>query len=134
MNKYRNFPTDVSMHNKSGVKESVRKKSMFKTDDSGHTNQVPVVLDGRKVDLPGDASIAAGLLGEGELISRISPASGKACAPHCLMGVCCECMMEIDGIRQRACMTRPARDMVINRHLDKGRENRQKEDPHGPSL
>jgi predicted molibdopterin-dependent oxidoreductase YjgC len=33
------------------------------------------------------------------------------------MGVCFECMMEIDGIQRQACLTPVREGMVIDRHL-----------------
>ena len=38
------------------------------------------------------------------------------------MGVCFECMMEIDGIQRQACMTEVQDGMIINRHLDGQKE------------
>ncbi len=65
----------------------------------------------------------AALLADGELNSRLSPTSGKPCGPHCLMGVCFECLMEIDGIQRQACTTEIEKEMVINRHLSETGEN-----------
>ena len=90
---------------------------MFKHDKKMRPATVSVTLDGRAVDLPAGVSVAAGLLGIGEIISRTSPSSGKPCAPHCLMGVCFECLMEIDGVKRQACMTESREGMVINRYL-----------------
>ncbi len=39
------------------------------------------------------------------------------------MGVCCECMMEIDGVKRQACMTTPKPGMVINRGLSEKNDN-----------
>lgn len=80
---------------------------------------VPVLLDDQAISLPGEMSVAAALLAKGELIARISPASGKPCAPHCLMGVCHECLMEIDGEKRQACLTEVKQGMVIRRNLAK---------------
>jgi predicted molibdopterin-dependent oxidoreductase YjgC len=93
--------------------------SMFKNDAST-TASVEVILDGQATSLPAEISVAAGLLAIGQIISRISPTSHKPCAPHCLMGVCYECLMEIDGVQRQACMTTVRDGMVINRNLDKG--------------
>ena len=90
---------------------------MFKNDKNRTHTTVSVVLDGRPVSLPAGISVAAGLLGIGEIVSRISPSSKKPCSPHCLMGVCYECLMEIDGIKRQACMTESREGMVINRYL-----------------
>ena len=90
--------------------------SMFKHDSSA-TTTVEVTLDGRQTAVPEHISVAAALLAIGQIISRISPASKKPCSPHCLMGVCYECLMEIDGVRPQACMTTFREGMVINRNL-----------------
>ncbi len=89
---------------------------MFKSDT--RKNMVEVFLDGRSVSLPSGVSVAAALLEAGEIISRKSPTSGKPCSPHCLMGVCFECMMEIDGVQRQACLTPVVQGMFINRHLE----------------
>ncbi|MCP3891591.1 MAG: (2Fe-2S)-binding protein [Desulfobulbaceae bacterium] len=91
---------------------------MFKYD-STTTETVEIVLDGAKVEVPGDMNVAAALLAIGKITSRISPTSKKPCSPHCLMGVCFECLMEIDGVRRQACMTTVKGGMVINRYLEK---------------
>lgn len=105
---------------------------MFKDDKKKLRATVKVVLDGRSVSLPEGMSVAAGLLGIGEIISRISPSSHKPCSPHCLMGVCYECLMEIDGIKRQACMTDVREGMVINRYLRAPDET--KEETHESSL
>jgi predicted molibdopterin-dependent oxidoreductase YjgC len=91
---------------------------MFKYDAEIGQETVSVVLDGQPVRFPAGISVAAALLGAGEIVARISPASKKPCSPHCLMGVCFECMMEIDGVQRQACMTEIREGMSINRHLD----------------
>ena len=92
---------------------------MFKFDELTKNDKIEIILDGHAVLLPSGMSIAAALLGTGKIISRISPTSKKPCSPHCLMGVCFECMMEIDGVQRQACMTEVKPGMKINRHLEK---------------
>lgn len=89
---------------------------MFKHDATTYTS-VEVTLDGQPTSLPAEMSVAAALLTIGKITSRISLVSKKPCSPHCLMGVCFECLMEIDGIRRQACMTTVRKGMVINRNL-----------------
>ena len=93
---------------------------MFKHDTAADTS-VEVILDGQQTSLPAETSVAAGLLAIGKIISKISPSSKKPCSPHCLMGVCFECLMEIDGIQRQACMTTAKEGMVINRNLSDGK-------------
>lgn len=96
--------------------------SMFKHNRPQPT--VSVQLDGQLVSLPGEMSVAAALLATGQLVSRLSPSSGRPCAPHCLMGVCYECLMEIDGCQRQACMTEVREGMEINRHLNGSEEKK----------
>ena len=42
-------------------------------------------------------TVAAALLVAGEVHLRTSPVSGGVRAPYCWMGVCFECLLEIDG-------------------------------------
>lgn len=91
---------------------------MFKRDQQSDEQNVAVILDGENTILPGAMSVAAALLSKGEIISRISPSSKKPCSPHCLMGVCFECLMEINGVHQQACMIEVSEGMVINRQLN----------------
>ena len=46
---------------------------------------------------PGE-SVAAVLLRQAEVWSRLNPASLKRRAPYCMMGVCFECLAEVDGV------------------------------------
>ena len=91
---------------------------MFKYDTAIAQETVTVTLDGTPMTLPVGINVAAALLGIGEKISRISPTSHKPCSPHCLMGVCFECIMEIDGVQRQACMSEVRDGLIINRHLD----------------
>lgn len=90
---------------------------MFKKETDRTIETVTVTLDGESQELQSGVSVAAALLADGQLISRISPASNKPCAPHCLMGVCFECQMEIDGIQQQSCMVPVTEGQKINRGL-----------------
>ncbi|PWE53720.1 sarcosine oxidase [Metarhizobium album] len=69
-------------------------------------------FDGRPIHAaPGD-TVASALLAAGETIFRSTPSSGKPRGPFCMMGVCFECLVEIDGVTDRqACLT-PARDKM----------------------
>lgn len=92
--------------------------SMFKYDSTSGQRTVEVTLDGEPAVLPTEMNVAAALLGTGKIVSRISPSSQRACSPHCLMGVCFECMMEIDGVQRQACLTDVREGMVIDRRLN----------------
>lgn len=90
---------------------------MFKHEAAFTKQTATIILDGKSVEVAAGISVAAALLGIGEILSRKSPSSKKPCSPHCLMGVCYECLMEIDGVNRQACMTEVHEGMVINRFL-----------------
>ena len=66
---------------------------------------IDVEFDGRPLKVPGQGSVAAALLAAGVTRFRSTPVSGAPRAPYCMMGVCFECLLEIDGISNRqACL------------------------------
>lgn len=65
--------------------------------------------------LEGD-SVAAALLASGIGATRTTPKSGVARAPFCMMGVCFECLVEIDGVANRqACLVEVRDGMEVRR-------------------
>ncbi|MFI4988214.1 MAG: (2Fe-2S)-binding protein [Alphaproteobacteria bacterium] len=81
-------------------------------DASGDT--VTLTVDGRAVTARAGDSVAAALLAAGILACRTTPVSGTARAPYCLMGVCFECLVAIDGRQNRqACLVAAAGGMVV---------------------
>lgn len=78
-------------------------------------DKVSVTIDGKKVEVPARISVAAAVLSVHDGATRSTPVSGEGRAPYCMMGVCFECLMDIDGVPNRqACMVTVADDMVIN--------------------
>ena len=76
---------------------------------------VTVTLDGCSLRVPATFTAAAAVLLHGG-ISRTTPVSGSPRAPYCMMGVCFDCLMEIDGAPNRqACLVPVAEGMRINR-------------------
>lgn len=83
---------------------------MFRRLADGQAPIVTLTLDGRPIAARAGDSVAAALLANGVLVCRQTPVSGAPRAPFCLMGVCFECLVAIDGVGSRqACMT-PVRD------------------------
>ena len=53
---------------------------------------------------------------------RTTPVTGELRAPYCLMGVCFECLVEIDGVpNQQGCLAQVREGMRIERQLGKRR-------------
>ena len=78
-------------------------------------------IEGDSVQVPAGESVAAAVLAHGLVHTRSTPVSGKPRAPCCMMGVCFDCLMEIDGKPNRqACMVRVEEGMTIRRQRGAG--------------
>ncbi|MSP05428.1 MAG: (2Fe-2S)-binding protein [Acetobacteraceae bacterium] len=61
-------------------------------------------------------SVASALLAAGILAVRDTPVGSTSRAPFCLMGVCFDCLVEIDGVPNRqSCLTSVRDGMIITR-------------------
>lgn len=78
-------------------------------------NQVTVYIDGHGVAAEPGEPLAAVLLRLDCPIARKTPISAKPRAPYCMMGICFECMMVIDGVLSRACVTAVQQGMQVER-------------------
>ena len=79
---------------------------------------ITVYVDGKSVRVGANESAAAAALHAGIGYTRLSPITGEKRAPYCMMGVCFECLMVIDGVPSRqACMVRVHPGMRIERQL-----------------
>lgn len=89
---------------------------MYRTRPDARPATVEVLVEGVAVLVPEGASAAAAVLLAGLDSIRETPVSGTPRAPYCLMGVCFECLAEIDGVANRqACMVTVAPGMRIAR-------------------
>jgi hypothetical protein len=93
---------------------------MFRKRPESERPTVPITVEDREISVPGGASAAAAVLLAGFPSIRETPVSGKPRAPYCMMGVCFDCLAEIDGVANRqSCMVTVAPNMVIRRQLGK---------------
>jgi len=88
---------------------------MFKKQyESNET--VSIIFEGKNIDVELGQTVASALLVCGNTFFRSSIVSGQPRAPYCMMGVCFECLLEINGIpNQRACMIPVREAMKIKR-------------------
>jgi predicted molibdopterin-dependent oxidoreductase YjgC len=87
---------------------------MFRRLPDAGAASVTVVIDGRSVRVPASATAAAAVLMHGG-IARTTPVSGAPRAPYCMMGVCFDCLMWIDGVPNRqGCLVPVAEGMRID--------------------
>lgn len=92
---------------------------MFKPYPSDNRKTVSIDFEGARLNVPAGITVAAAVMGySGENYIRRSPASGEKRAPFCFMGVCHECLMQIDGIPdQQACIIEVKDGMSIRRQI-----------------
>ena len=91
---------------------------MFKTLPDAVSATVNVIVNGAPFRAPSDCTAAAALLLAGAIPTRTTPVSGTPRAPYCMMGVCFECLVEIDGApNQQGCMVPVAEGMRIDRQV-----------------
>ena len=71
-------------------------------------------VDGREIEARRGDSVAAALLAANIVPTRTTPASEAPRAPYCMMGVCFDCLVEIDGTGSRqACLVRVREGMQV---------------------
>src|SRR5438874_13714945 len=66
-------------------------------------------VDGKAVRARAGDTIAAALLAAGIDHCRTTPVSGAPRAPYCLMGVCFDCLVTVDGVGSRQACLVPVR-------------------------
>ena len=104
---------DNALHNKTAAR-----KSAFKRLFSHQTSDVIVYVDGQAISMQPHDTAAAAVLASELRYGRTTPATGSARAPYCMMGICFECLLEIDGLQNvQGCMTQVKDGMQIQRQL-----------------
>ena len=75
---------------------------------------VAITVDGKTLGARAGDTVAAALLAAGIDHCRTTPVSGAPRAPYCLMGVCFDCLVTIDGVGSRqACLVPVRAGMVV---------------------
>ena len=93
---------------------------MFRRLHEDHGERVRFTLDGRALTARKGDSVAAALLAAGVLVCRSSAVAAAPRAPYCLMGVCFECLVTVDGVGSRQGCLVPVREgMKIETQLGK---------------
>jgi hypothetical protein len=84
-------------------------------------------FDGRPMTGRAGDTVAASLLANGVVACRETPVSGAPRGPYCLMGVCFDCLVVIDGVGNRqGCLVPLAEGMRVEtqhgrRHMAEAR-------------
>lgn len=92
--------------------------ALFKTDESLRPKAVTIEFEGRRFQAAEGSTVAAALLLQGVGPFRSTPVNASPRAPFCMMGVCFECLVEVDGKPSRqSCLTLVREGMVIQRQV-----------------
>ena len=71
---------------------------------------VAITVDGKAIGARTGDTVAAALLAAGIGRFRTTPVSGAARAPYCMMGVCFDCLVTVDGVGSRQACLVPVRE------------------------
>ncbi|PXA87381.1 (2Fe-2S)-binding protein [Nostoc sp. 3335mG] len=86
--------------------------------DAADARQVQVVIDGVAVSADDGEPLAAVLLRTPPFTSRKTAISGAVRAPYCMMGVCFECLADVDGRGLvRTCLQPVYQGANVRRHV-----------------
>jgi predicted molibdopterin-dependent oxidoreductase YjgC len=83
---------------------------MFRRLPDRAGSPVTFTFDGMPVTASAGDSVAAALLAAGIRACRTTPVSGAPRGPYCMMGVCFECLVRIDGVGNRQGCLVPVRE------------------------
>ena len=90
---------------------------MFRPRSEERRTAVVVTVEDRKIAVPVGASAAAAVLAAG-FDSIRETAGGSERMPYCMMGVCFDCLAEIDDVPNRqSCMVEVKPAMRIRRQI-----------------
>ena len=79
---------------------------------------VTLYIEDQAIQVPAGDTVAAAILSAGLLPSRTTSISSSQRAPYCLMGVCFECLVTIDGKENsQACMTQVQDGMRVSKQI-----------------
>ena len=91
-------------------------KRLAEAQDQAAAAPVRIVVDGSEVACRAGDSVAAALFASGRDACRDTVVGNMPRGPYCMMGVCYDCLVTIDGQPNRqACMTPVAEGMAVER-------------------
>ena len=89
---------------------------MFRRLDHRAAPSVTLTFEGRKIEAQQGDTVAAALLSEQETTFRTTSVSGRPRGPLCMMGVCFDCLLSIDGEdNKQGCQVLVRDGMVVQR-------------------
>lgn len=77
------------------------------------TPRVIVQFDGQDYNLRLGGNLAAELMAAGVVHFRKTAVLNAYRGPFCMMGACYDCLVQIDGVTQQACMTEVTEGLIV---------------------
>lgn len=95
---------------------------MFRKLHEPESEIITIEIDGVAVAAEIGESVAAVLLRQNETWSRMTPVSRAKRGPYCMMGVCFDCLAEVDGVPTvQTCLKQVRTGMRVARQIHKPR-------------
>ena len=93
---------------------------MFRKLHDTPSASLTVYIDGVPVSAEAGETVAAVLFRQEIVWSRLTPVKESRRAPYCMMGVCFDCLAEVDGVASvQTCLTTVRNEMRIERQRGK---------------
>jgi len=93
---------------------------MFRKLHKPEQGELRIFIDGVEVAAAAGESVAAVLLRQAESWSRLTPVMDAKRGPYCMMGVCFDCLAEVDGMSSvQTCLTTVQDGMRVVRQRGK---------------
>ena len=87
---------------------------MFRLVEDSGSDTVTLRIEDREYAVPAGISVAAAVLLCGVDKVRTTPVTDSPRLPYCMMGICFDCLMCIDGVpNQQACQVEVTENMTI---------------------
>lgn len=94
---------------------------MFRKLPESHADLI-IEIDGVSTAAESGESVAAVLLRQSEVWSRVTPVTQQKRAPYCMMGVCFDCLAEVDGVASvQTCLKPVCQGMRVARQMGRRR-------------
>jgi len=91
---------------------------MFRSISKSTLQRIPIEINGQTVSVPEGITVWSSMALSGETTTRLSPVTKQKRSAYCAMGVCFECLVQIDGQpNQQACLTLVREGMKIQKQI-----------------
>ena len=91
---------------------------MFRSINNNQSELITIYFEGKALRVQKDLNVATALLEAGTSNFRETTIKNENRGPYCMMGVCFDCLINIDGMdNQQSCMVKVSDGMKINRQI-----------------